>query len=178
MYGTVPMTCPSDESGAATVSACVSSCEVSEVPSFASPKSSTFTRPSRVTITFAGFKSRWITPRSCAAASASAIGVASASARSSGNPPAVTSRSRPSPSTSSITRNRTPAASSIEYSTTMFGWLSAATAFASRSKRASRAGSAATAAGSTLIATSRPSRVSFARYTSPMPPAPSGPTIS
>jgi hypothetical protein len=36
----------------------------------------------------------------------------------------------------------------------------------------------AEASGRTLSATSRPSVVSRARYTSPMPPAPSGATIS
>ena len=40
--------------------------------SFARPKSSTFTRPSLVTMTLAGFRSRWTMPFSCAAASASA----------------------------------------------------------------------------------------------------------
>ncbi len=39
-------------------------------------------------------------------------------------------------------------------------------------------GSAASSGGSTLIATVRSSRVSRARYTSPIPPAPSAPTIS
>ena len=60
----------------------------------------------------------------------------------------------------------------------MPGWLSEASSFASRSKRASRSGSAASAAGSTFSATSRPSLVSVARYTSPMPPAPIGATTS
>src|SRR5438132_12385220 len=41
-----------------------------------------------------------------------------------------------------------------------------------------RSRSAANEAGRTLIATSRPIRGSRARYTSPMPPAPSNPTIS
>ena len=54
----------------------------------------------------------------------------------------------------------------------MFGWLSAATARASRSKRRRRSGSAAKSSGRTLTATSRPRRGSRARYTSPMPPAP------
>jgi hypothetical protein len=39
----------------------------------ARPKSSTLTVPSRVTLTFAGFRSRWTIPPSCAASSASAI---------------------------------------------------------------------------------------------------------
>jgi hypothetical protein len=38
--------------------------------------------------------------------------------------------------------------------------------------------SLASSAGSTLIATSRPSRSSRARHTSPIPPAPIGATIS
>src|SRR5713226_5452689 len=54
----------------------------------------------------------------------------------------------------------------------MFGWFSAAAARASCSKRRRRSGSALNAAGSTLMATSRPRRESWARYTSPMPPLP------
>ncbi len=38
--------------------------------SFASPKSSTFTWPDAVSITFAGLTSRWMIPAACAAASA------------------------------------------------------------------------------------------------------------
>src|SRR4030095_5204348 len=60
----------------------------------------------------------------------------------------------------------------------MCGWLSAASALASRSNLAMRSASAATASGRALIATSRRSFVSRARYTSPMPPAPSGPSTS
>src|SRR5262245_36835398 len=60
----------------------------------------------------------------------------------------------------------------------MFGWESDANSRASRSNRASRSGSVANSWGSILIATSRPSRESRARYTSPIPPAPSGATIS
>ena len=56
----------------------------------------------------------------------------------------------------------------------MLGWLSAATTRASRSKRASACGFSARRSGSTLTATSRCSRVSRARYTSPIPPAPIG----
>ncbi len=59
----------------------------------------------------------------------------------------------------------------------MFGWLSEASTRASRSKRAMRSASAAIASGMILSATSRPSRVSVAWNTSPMPPAPMGATI-
>ena len=77
-----------------------------------------------------------------------------------------------------MVRKRTPASSSIENSVTMLGWLNPATVRASRSKRARRSRSRANASGSTLSATSRPSLGSSARYTSPMPPAPSVATIS
>src|ERR1700726_1205872 len=54
----------------------------------------------------------------------------------------------------------------------MLGWFSAATARTSRSKRS------VNCAAETLMATSRPTRGSRARYTSPMPPAPSRPRTS
>src|SRR5215470_7687223 len=60
----------------------------------------------------------------------------------------------------------------------MFGCESAATARASCSNRRTRSASPANRSGRTLTATSRPSRVSRARYTSPIPPAPRGDTIS
>ena len=50
---------------------------------FASPKSSTFTVPSARTLMFAGFRSRWMMPCSCAASRASAICFAMGSASSS-----------------------------------------------------------------------------------------------
>src|SRR5260370_40586274 len=49
---------------------------------------------------------------------------------------------------------------------------------ASRSNRCLRTGSAENCAGRILMATVRSSRVSRARYTSPIPPAPSGAPIS
>ena len=55
---------------------------------FARPKSSTFTVPSGRTLMFAGLRSRWMMPCSCAASSASAICFAIGSASSSGNRPA------------------------------------------------------------------------------------------
>ena len=58
------------------------------------------------------------------------------------------------------------------------GEFSAAAACASCSKRRSRSGSCEKNAGRTLMATSRFSTESRARYTSPIPPAPRGPRIS
>src|ERR1700689_5932299 len=61
---------------------------------------------------------------------------------------------------------------------TMFGWSIGGSPCPARRKRASRSGSCATSGGSSLSATSRPSLVSVARYTSPIPPAPSDDLIS
>ncbi len=52
--------------------------------SLANPKSSTFTTPSARTLMFAGLRSRWTIPCSCAASSASAICLAIGTASSSG----------------------------------------------------------------------------------------------
>src|SRR5438034_3788373 len=60
----------------------------------------------------------------------------------------------------------------------MLGWLRADAERASCRKRRNRSMSAENAAGRVLIATQRSRRTSLARYTSPMPPAPSGETIS
>src|SRR5882672_4579470 len=54
----------------------------------------------------------------------------------------------------------------------MFVWLSDANTLASRSNRESRSASAENTSGRTLMATSRPSTVSLARHTSPIPPWP------
>ena len=56
----------------------------------------------------------------------------------------------------------------------MLGWFSAAAARDSCAKRCRRSGSPENDAGRILMATSRFSRASRARYTSPIPPAPSG----
>src|ERR1041385_3743076 len=63
-------------------------------------------------------------------------------------------------------------------SSRMLGWFNDATVRASTSKRRKRSGSCVNVGGRTLMATSRPKRVSFARYTSPMPPAPMAPSTS
>src|SRR6266852_219132 len=58
------------------------------------------------------------------------------------------------------------------YSAQMFGWLRLEIARASRSKRSRSCGLLERCSGRTLTATMRSSRVSLARYTSPIPPAP------
>ena len=149
----------------------------------ASPKSSTLTVPSGVTLMLAGFRSRWTTPASCAASRASAICRATSSASSIGRAPCAIRSARVGPSTSSSTSALTTwpelVPSSVEGSDSsspwmpaMLGWFSEARTFASLSNRASRSGSVTNASGSTLIATSRSRPVSLARYTSPIPPSP------
>src|SRR5216684_2196359 len=60
----------------------------------------------------------------------------------------------------------------------ILGWLRADAERASFSKRCNRSLSAENAAGRILIATLRSRRASLARYTSPIPPAPSSSIIS
>ena len=83
-----------------------------------------------------------------------------------------------SPSSSSMTAYAAPPSRPKSKIERMLGCDSAATAFASRSKRSRAAELSARCGGSTLIATSRSSLVSRARYTSPIPPVPMAPTIS
>ena len=83
----------------------------------ARPKSSTFTVPSARTLMFAGLRSRWMMPCSCAASSASAICRAIGSASSSGIGPramcaATGRRPRPVPSRGRVSRARPPSAPS------------------------------------------------------------------
>ena len=78
-----------------------------------------------------------------------------------------------SPSSSSIAMKCWPSCCSIAWTVQMPGWLSAEAARASRWKRSSVAASCASSAGRNFSATCRPSLVSSASYTTPMPPLPS-----
>ena len=66
---------------------------------------------SGVIITFAGFRSRWITPASCAASTPAAICAASSMASSTGSGPRSSRSASDSPSTNSRTRYRAPSCS-------------------------------------------------------------------
>ena len=72
----------------------------------------------------------------------------------------------------SRTKARTPSDSSTPWIAAMLGWLNEARTLASRSKRARRSGSSARSGGRIFSATSRSSAVSWAPYTSPIPPSP------
>ena len=71
-------------------------------------------------------------------------------------------------------------ASFVLFRTKLGGWITAVggNADAARASRRNRARSPLRSARKTFTATTRPSRRSRARYTSPIPPAPSGATIS
>ena len=89
--GSVRATCRPASPPQSLPGCCPTKCSVTSLgrrppTSLASPKSSTFTRPSWVTITLAGFRSRWMIPFSCAAASASASAPAISTIRSTGRP--------------------------------------------------------------------------------------------
>src|SRR5262245_25728331 len=154
----------------------VGTCERSEAGAgssvFARPKSSTFTVPSGRTWMLAGFRSRWMIPRSCAASSASAICFAIGNASTKGTAPCAIRSASVGPSTNSITSAMVPSDFSTPWICATLGWFNAARTSASRWKRARRSGSAATICGRTLMATWRLRFVSVARYTSPIPPTP------
>ena len=142
------------------------------------PKSVTFTLPCGVTIRLAGLTSRCTIPARWAAPSASPTWASRSrtAAGSRSRPPPIRFESG-SPSTSSMTRNgrgwpepSVAARSPTSKTEAMPGWCSAAAWRASVSKRARKVASSAYSTLSSLTATSRPSTVSVARQTSPMPP--------
>ena len=158
-------------SGLASVGRAVEPKPPSPAPGRARPKSSSFA-PLFVSITLPGLRSRWTMPCRCAASSASAICAPNRTTWSSGSGPFAggrrATRRRAAPSPGSRVSSW-PTSKSVQ----MCGWLSGEIVFASRSKR-SRALVSAKPAGRTLTATLRSRRVSRARQTSPIPPAPIG----
>ncbi len=163
MYDSVPTMTPSRVTSGADVCAEVTSSPViSGEAGFARPKSSSFT-PDFVSMTLAGFRSRWTMPFRCAAARAAQISEPMRARASVGIGPRASRAASVSPSRSSVTAYETPLSEPKSKIARMFGWDSDATARASRSKRASASGSAATRSGRTLMATSRPRRGWWAR---------------
>ena len=182
MYPAVPITAPSTVSGDAWVSASSDPMEgesdVSSARSFAKPKSRIFTKPSGVTITFSGLRSRWTMPAPWAFARPSAICTAISSTRFAGSGRSCRTWRSVQPSTNSITMKERPDACPTSWIVTMLGWFNEDAARASREKRARRTGSAENRSGRNLIATSRWRSWSRARNTSPMPPAPRRSTMT
>ena len=98
MYAAVPSTTPACVAAAVMVGERVTSgAEPSTTSAFARPKSRTLTDPPGVNLTFAGFRSRWTIPFSCAASSASPICRATARASSIGIGPDRRASRRASP---------------------------------------------------------------------------------
>jgi len=140
----------------------------------ASPKSRTRARPSSPMITLAGLKSRWTRPSAWAAARPWAH--CSSTSRTAGGLGRVSSHCDSVwPSTSSIVMKTCVVAPPITPTSntgTTLGCESLASALPSRSIRAAALGCERLACTS-LIATRRSSRGSWAAYTTPMPPLPS-----
>jgi len=127
------------------------------------PKSVTLAEPSMSTSTFCGLMSRCTIPRSCAPRSARAISIAYATDSGIGSRPKRRMRSfSVSPSTYSKTMYGRSSSSPASMTVTMCGWLSWATARASRRKRSSWSESDAISRCMSLIATGRSSTVSKA----------------
>ena len=157
-----------------------SEAEAPTIPAFllASPKSRIRAKVAWARTTFSGLMSRCTKPFWWAAERPSAIWAAISADSVGGIGPRFKRARSVSPATYSETAYRTPSCSPTSKSGTTFGCESAATARASFSKRRTLSGSPAWAAVRILTATSRWSRVSKARKTSPIPPAPTDATIS
>ncbi len=134
------------------------------------PKSSTLTSPSLVSMTLLGFTSRWTMPSRWAASSASATAAVTRAASAGPSGPEASRAASVSPSSSSMTRNGAPPSLPKSNTRATLGWASRAVARASRTNRRVARSSAASSSTSSLSATRRPSTVSSACHTSPMPP--------
>ncbi len=181
MYGSVPTREPLPENVTYVASASTASISLvsatgaairsrsaptGESKHFATPKSRTFTEPRSVTKMFEGLRSRCTMPCSCARSSARATGIMSST-----NARTVIRCSRSCdsvlPSRYSSTMNGRPWCSPTSKMVTMFSCVQRAVARASITKRLTKFGSSWS---KNLIATLRPSFVSRARKTWPMPP--------
>lgn len=141
----------------------------------AMPKSMSLRTPSSRTMTFSGLRSRWMTPASCACASAAASSWMTMAA-SSGGSMGPSSRNVFSvwPRMYSVTMNASWASAAEKSKTSrMLGWCSLATARASRASRRRDSSLPARCGCSTFTAKRCPVGRYSARYTVPSAPAPS-----
>ena len=127
--------------------------------------------------TLDGLTSRCRIPRACAASRALSSARPTRATRSTGSgPSSATTCARVGASTSSITSQGRPPSSTTSYSVTAWGWDSRAAERASRRVRSRRTWAAAGLVPggkvTSLTAVCRPSSVSSARQTVPMPPEP------
>ena len=177
MYDTVPIVVPAVVSSFGCTAVGASECSVPPAGRarsiLARPKSRILACPRGVTKMFAGLRSRWTIPFEWADSRASAIWVPRSRSEPSSNGPLRIRSASVSPSRSSMAMKCCPSCSSIACTVQMPGWLRAEAARASRWKRERESASWASSAGRNLSATCRPSLVSSASYTTPMPPLPS-----
>ena len=117
--------------------------ETSGARSLARPKSRILARLSEVMTTFSVFRSRWTMPLAWAAASPEAMSTPQRIACSTATGLDRTDRAREVPGTSSMTIQSHSSVSTMSKICTIAGWLSCATACASRRKRSLTAESAA-----------------------------------
>ena len=181
MYGGVPtvwrasMLSSEDDSGVLPMSTACSR---------ARPKSRILACPSGATTMFAGFRSRWMTPTPWACASASdSCSAMSRTCIGAGGACRICAESV-APFTYSMTMCTPSSDSRTSYTAAMWGWLRRAAARASRRRRRRRSAASEPAVPLRVFsATRRWRRVSSARKTSPLAPAPSrsrmryGPTV-
>ena len=120
MYDAVPTTNPSRVSPLVAPGS-EPAPEPSTANAFARPKSRSFTVPSGVTFTFAGFRSRWRIPRACAAPSASATWRATSRTPPSSIGPSPRISARVRPPTISIASTGTASRVSKLWIAAMFG---------------------------------------------------------
>ncbi len=145
----------------------------------AMPKSVTTTRPSLPRSTLSGLRSRCTTPAACAPASPSAMATPTATARPTEKAPSRASAAESdSPSTYSMVRNFSPSCSPMSNTRATFWWVTRRASLASRRKRSRIPGVESSSRRITLSATISSSSRSRARYTVPMPPAPTSARIS
>ena len=104
-----------------TVRAAVAPDESSGCVSFARPKSRIFTKPSLVTITFSGLRSRCTIPAPCAFARPSDACAAIESSVRMGTAPSASASRSVRPSTSSIAMYSTPSAEPMSWIVTRLG---------------------------------------------------------
>ena len=150
---------------------------------FDRPKSVILSAPSLENIRFAGLISRCRMPLRWACARPSRMSAASWSASFSGRSFPADRRSaslspRVPPGSSSSARKSWPSHSPASNMVAIWGWLRLESTLASRRKRDRAMGDSARLGARNFSATSRSRRMSRARKTTPIPPAPSGAIIS
>ena len=148
MYGSVPRT------AAVWVSRVTFGPVSSSASRCAMPKSASCA-PSAPSSTFAGLRSRWTTPRSCACASAANSRPKTAAVSGGGSAPVAMRARRSLPATSAIANHGVPSCVPCASTRTMAGCSRRVSVAISRAKRATTSGLSASAGARNFSATAR-----------------------